>query len=55
MTIKQKASQVKRWICKRPRCKWAWRGMGQSKPKVCPRCKSYIWDRDESIIGGITK
>jgi len=30
-------------VCKK--CKWVWMGRTRGKPKECPHCKSYNWDK----------
>ena len=37
--------QLKIFKCKRPICGYEWQSRVE-KPKVCPRCKSYDWDKD---------
>lgn len=30
--------------CKCKRCEYDWESLGDKKPKVCPKCKSYYWE-----------
>ena len=33
-------------ICKRPACRYEWESKTNQKPKACPQCKSYDWDKE---------
>lgn len=34
------------------RCGYDWTAKSGVKPKVCTRCKSYVWDKDPQDVGG---
>jgi predicted Zn-ribbon and HTH transcriptional regulator len=38
----QETKEVKLWTCLR--CKHKWANRKNRKPKICPKCKSYLWD-----------
>ena len=29
------------------RCEYEWESRLERKPKVCPKCKSYFWDKEK--------
>ena len=37
--------------CKCVRCGYTWVTIKETRPKVCPRCKSYHWDEPKK--GGL--
>ena len=40
-----KLNMNKTFDCKR--CGYSWSSRIDSKPKACPRCKNYCWDKDK--------
>lgn len=43
MSEKQNPSLALVYLCKR--CAYSWQSRIATKPKACPGCKSYIWDK----------
>ena len=38
----------KTFDCKR--CGYSWSSRIDSKPKACPKCKNYCWDKDKRKV-----